>query len=361
MDPKQRRALNIILVIVLLFGLYFIRQYISVIALAAIAAYIFNPVYKWFLKKTKGHANISVTLTLIIAAIVISIPVAIVLTVTVDQAFQVADLIRHAAANGNSIGGIIQNIINGINRTITRLPGHPAYHIRSSQVFNWFKGNTSGIIKSSFTYASGFAGGFAHYLTRAVIFIFIFISFLRNQKRWLFTIKKLNPMDDATADLYLKRMGAMTGAMVKGQFLIALLQGFIDASLLWIVGIHFFLFWFVIITFISIIPLGGGIIVIPAGIILIATGNIWQGIVLIVGHIFLVTNIDNVLRPRFVPKAAQLDASLTILSVFAGIAMFGFLGIVIGPVLMIIIITTIQVYLAANRKVDLEKIEATVH
>jgi len=52
-----------------------------------------------------------------------------------------------------------------------------------------------------------------------------------------------------------------------------------------------------------------------------------------------------VLRPQLVPKTARLDPALTILSVFAGLKMFGFLGIVIGPVIMIILVTTIQEYL----------------
>jgi predicted PurR-regulated permease PerM len=82
-------------------------------------------------------------------------------------------------------------------------------------------------------------------------------------------------------------------------------------------------------------------------------GDIWQGIALIAGHILIVTNIDNVLRPKFVPDKARLDAALTILSVFAGIAMFGFLGIIIGPVVMIVITTTIQVYVSmANQNED---------
>jgi hypothetical protein len=46
--------------------------------------------------------------------------------------------------------------------------------------------------------------------------------------------------------------------MVKGQFMIAIAQGFVDALLLKMVGVDFFIFWFVLITFLSIIPLGGG-------------------------------------------------------------------------------------------------------
>jgi predicted PurR-regulated permease PerM len=58
----------------------------------------------------------------------------------------------------------------------------------------------------------------------------------------------------------------------------------------------------------------------------------------------IVTNIDNVLRPKLVPKDAKLNGALTILSVFAGIKVFGFLGIVVGPIIMILITTTVNVY-----------------
>jgi predicted PurR-regulated permease PerM len=187
--------------------------------------------------------------------------------------------------------------------------------------------------------------------------VFIFISFLKNQDKLVEIIHKLNPLQPSITDLYLGKMKAMTKAMVKGQFTIAMMQGLVDAALLFIVGYKYFVFWLVLITFLSIIPLGGGIIVLPVGIVMLLTGHIWQGILLIVGHLIIVTNIDNVIRPRFVPKEASLDSALTILSVFAGIAMFGFLGIVIGPVLMILIVTTIQVYIDEMHPKDKAKDE----
>jgi predicted PurR-regulated permease PerM len=71
-------------------------------------------------------------------------------------------------------------------------------------------------------------------------------------------------------------------------------------------------------------------------------------------HLIVVTNIDNFLRPILVPRAARLDSALMLLAVFAGIAMFGAWGIVIGPVLMIVIVTTISVYLAVYKDVPME-------
>jgi predicted PurR-regulated permease PerM len=105
--------------------------------------------------------------------------------------------------------------------------------------------------------------------------------------------------------------------------------------------------------------LGGGILAIPIGIAMILTGNIAGGLIVILGHLLIVTNVDNILRPRLVPDEAKLDSALMILSVFSGIALLGFLGIVVGPVIMIIIVTTISVYREVYKNEETEK--STTH
>jgi predicted PurR-regulated permease PerM len=87
---------------------------------------------------------------------------------------------------------------------------------------------------------------------------------------------------------------------------------------------------------------------------MILFGNVFGGIFVIAWHLIVVTNIDNVLRPILIPRQARLDSALMLLAVFAGITMFGFLGIVIGPVLMIVIVTTISVYLAVFKGVPID-------
>jgi predicted PurR-regulated permease PerM len=110
----------------------------------------------------------------------------------------------------------------------------------------------------------------------------------------------------------------------------------------------------IFLTVLSFIPLGSGIITIPLGIGMALFGNITGGIFVVVFHVVVVTSIDNLLRPFLVPKSAHLNAALMLLSVFAGLKMFGFWGIVLGPVLMIIIVTTISVYLAVYKGAPLD-------
>ncbi len=103
------------------------------------------------------------------------------------------------------------------------------------------------------------------------------------------------------------------------------------------------------------IPLGSGIVTIPFGIGMMFFGNVAGGLFVVLFHLLAITNIDNFLRPILVPKEARLDPALMLLSVFSGIGMFGFFGIVLGPVLMILIVTTISVYLAVYKGVEMEE------
>jgi predicted PurR-regulated permease PerM len=342
---KYKLPLIISVIIAILFTLWFLSDYFVIIALAAILAFLFNPFYKWMLKKTNGKAGLSAGTTFVLVVFSVAIPISVLIVITVEQALQVVDVIEKAAKGSGGLFNTVQNLITNANQQLDKLPSLGPETIKIGQITDWLKENASKITQSAINILTGVAGGLSSLITKSILFIFVFLSLLKNQAKIFDIVHTLNPLGDESTKRYLARMGAMTTAMVKGQFMIAIAQGFVDAALLKIVGIDFFIFWFVLITFLSIIPLGGGIIVIPLGIVLVLTGNIWQGLLLIFGHILIVTNIDNVLRPKFVPKTARLDSALLMMSVFAGIGLFGFLGIVIGPVLMIIAVTTIDNYL----------------
>ena len=98
-------------------------------------------------------------------------------------------------------------------------------------------------------------------------------------------------------------MGAMVRGTVRGQFVIAVAQGMAGAVSIYIAGIHdgFFMFA-ILLTALSFIPLGGGIVTIPFGIGMVLFGNVCRRRVRRRWHLIVVTNIDNVLRPILVPK-----------------------------------------------------------
>lgn len=341
----EKKWLALFTGVALLFGLYFLWNYFLLIVLAAVVAYLFSPLYEFLLAKTKRQ-SIASTLTLLGTIFAFIIPLFVVLIITVYQATQLVGRIDSIA-----VGELQGQFINFINQTLERF--NISYVLTPETIQNALINAVKSIGSSILSSLSAFLGNFISFFTTAVIYIFVFLGILTNRRKLETLAKKLNPLGEQIGELYLSRVGAMTKAVVKGQFIIAFLQGLIGAASLYIVGFEqLFFFFFVLLTVLSIIPLGGGIVTIPIGIGLILTGNIGAGIFVLLVHFLIVTNIDNVLRPMLVPKQARLNAALMILAVFSGIQFFGFLGIVVGPVIMILIVTTIQIFLEVYRDMD---------
>jgi predicted PurR-regulated permease PerM len=178
-----------------------------------------------------------------------------------------------------------------------------------------------------------------------IIFLTLLSAVLVKHDKLMDIFRQLSPLDNKIDQLYMDRLSAMSVAMVKGTFVVALAQGFFSGVLLWIAGVDYIALWSLLAVLFSLIPLGAGLVTIPIGIFLIISGNIWGGLLQIVGYFLVTSNIDNVLRPQLVPKEAALHPALTVLSLFSGIKLFGFLGIIFGPIIMIFLVTTIEVYL----------------
>ena len=348
----QKRALAVAVVVALAFGAYFLRGYFMLVVVAVVAAYLFNPLFNWFL--TRFNRGLSVTFTLLAAIFAVIIPLSLLILLAVVQISamvrSVSDWVSHTDLN--SLG---DQALKWTNDAVDKIPFLGDVQVTPQLLQEKMSTVAQSVGEYALGALQGAAGGLAGGLTAAVLFIYVFISLLSNRERVQTLIRQLNPLGEEVTDLYLEKMGAMVRGAVFGQFVIALAQGLAGAVSIYLAGFHdgFFIFA-ILLTALSVIPLGGGIVSIPFGIGMILFGNVFGGIFVIAWHLIVVTNIDNVLRPILIPRAARLDSALMLLAVFAGITMFGFMGIIIGPVLMIVIVTTVSVYLAVFKGVPID-------
>jgi predicted PurR-regulated permease PerM len=349
---SQKRALAIATVIAILFGAYFLRGYFILIVVAAVVAYLFDPLYERLRKRFS--AGLSATLTLFAALAIVIIPISGAVAIGVVQ---ITIMVRSVAdwVGKTDLSTLGDRSLRVVNDLLDRVPFLKSTDITADQLQHWVVTFAQRAGEWGLHFLQGAAGGLFGGLTAAIIFLYVFISMLVNGDELRLLIRRLNPLGEEATDLYLAKMAAMVRGTVRGQFVIALAQGIAGAISIYIAGFHdgFFIFA-ILLSALSVIPLGGGIVTIPFGIGLALFGNVFGGVFVIVFHLIVVTNIDNVLRPILVPKEAKLDSALMLLSVFAGITMFGFLGIVIGPVVMIVIVTTISVYLWVYKGVPMD-------
>jgi predicted PurR-regulated permease PerM len=123
-------------------------------------------------------------------------------------------------------------------------------------------------------------------------------------------------------------------ATVKGNIVVALVQGALGALIFWILHIHASLLWGVLMAFLSLLPaLGAPLVWLPVAVYLLATGAVWQGAALLVFGALVIGLVDNLLRPILVGKETKMPDYLVLISTLGGIATFGVNGFVVGPVI----------------------------
>ncbi|BBZ08722.1 AI-2E family transporter [Mycolicibacterium doricum] len=350
LTSTQQRALAVFTVLGIAFGAYFLRAFFILIVVAAVAAYLFAPLYER-LQRRLG-TGLSATLTLLAAVLVVIVPVSLVVFLAIVEITQMVDTVSQWMEE-TDVSTLGDRALEVVNDTAAELP-YLDIHVTPDTLRNGVVTVSQRVGEWLLAVLQGALGGVVGALAATMIFLYVFISLLTKRDQLRTLIGQLNPLGEEITDLYLEKTGAMVRGTVMGQFVIAVAQGVAGAISIYVAGFHEGIFFFaVILSTLSVIPLGSGVVTIPFGIGMALFGNVVGGLFVVGFHLIAVTNIDNFLRPILVPRAARLDPALMLLAVFSGIAMFGFWGIVLGPVMMIIIVTTISVYLAVYRGVPL--------
>lgn len=345
---SEQKALAFTTLGAIVFAAWFLRGYFSMFVIAGTLAYLFYPLYTRFSKKMgRGSAA---SLTLLVSFLAVLVPLGITILLAGLQLSSIASTVTPFFANLDA-SRLLTDTIARINDTMATLP-FDVTPLSTERVVDALKNTVvaigSGMLGSITNTFSSFIGAF----TASIIFLFVFVSFLKNGPSLLQLFRTINPLGEELSDIYLARIGAMVRGTVQGQFAIAITQGILGAIAFAVAGFgDLFFVIFAVFTLLSVIPLGAGILALPAGALMILFGNIFGGLVVILEHLLINTNVDNILRPILVPKTAKLDPALMLVSVFAGIGTFGFLGIIVGPTIMILIVTTIRAYTeyVANR------------
>ena len=179
----------------------------------------------------------------------------------------------------------------------------------------------------------------------SIIMLYVMFYFLTMGKRLLDRILYLLPLRPEDEQLLLQRFTSVTRATIKGSLIIGIVQGLICGLAFGLAGIKGPVFWGSIMVVASIIPAFGTALVWGhALVILLFMGDMVGVVILAVLCGAVAGNIDNLLRPRLVGKDTEMHDLFVLFGTLAGIAMFGLLGIIIGPIIAALFITIWEIY-----------------
>ncbi len=228
-------------------------------------------------------------------------------------------------------------------------------HFKNSNVGNWlinevdWKSFGNNLSRSAASLATTVANktytGVFGIVANLVIIFFTLFYFFVDGERIVRIIRYLLPLKEKYQDMAISSFTLISKAIIKGTIIIGLLVGFASAITLLIFGVKTWLFWGFVVVIISIIPLlGSSMVMVPAGVIKILTGHLWQGIGILLVTFVVIVNIDNVIRPRIVGSSARMHDLLVFFSTIGGLSVFGVWGFVIGPIIAALFLTILNIY-----------------
>lgn len=189
------------------------------------------------------------------------------------------------------------------------------------------------------------------FLLNLFVMLYLLFFLFRDGDSLLRTIKRSVPLHPDTTSAFIERFDVVIRATVKGNMIVALIQGALGGLIFWILGIQGPVLWGAVMALFSLLPaVGPALIWLPVAIYLIATGNVTRGIILIAFGAIVIGLIDNLLRPVLVGKDTKMPDYLILISTLGGIAVFGINGFVIGPLIAALFISAWEIY-TRNRSV----------
>lgn len=306
------------------------RPYLVVLAVSAVVAVALHPLNARLTKLLRGHATISAFLTVLILAVVLLIPVSIF----GSQIFQEAgELYQDLRENREVYLHTIEDVVLAPVRI-----WFPTLDLSLDQgverALGWFTENFVAVFS-----------GTANILLDLFLGVVALFYFLRDGKRFIQSFMRLSPLQDRHDLVIMDRLVLAVNSVLKGQLLIALIQGTLTGIGFWIFGVPNPALWGSVAAVCALVPgVGTSLVLIPGIIILLVTGQTWQGLGLAIWGALAVGLIDNMFGPFLVGRGANIHELWILFGVLGGISLFGPMGFLLGPLVVSLLFALLDIY-----------------
>ena len=180
--------------------------------------------------------------------------------------------------------------------------------------------------------------------------LYLMFFFLRDGAALSRRIREAIPLEEDIKRNILTKFTTVIRATVKGNIVVAMLQGALGGLIFWFLGIHAPVLWGTLMAFLSLLPaVGAALVWIPVAIYFLATGAVWQGVLLIAFGVLVIGLVDNILRPVLVGKDTKMPDYVVLVSTIGGMSLFGLNGFVIGPVVAAMFMAAWDIFAKARQ------------
>ena len=329
-------------------ALWVAKPFINALLASAVVAYVFYPIYNKLARVIK-YKNLRAALVSAFILMLFLAPLFLVIESAAPDARFVYVRAKQKILTGELLDVSCppgkETVLCKISNRIQELVQDPdiKYYLEESvgKVTSFILGTTSGLV-----------------FALPVIFINLFVTFfavfyfLRDGKKLIEYVKRIMPINPRHRTRVFKQFEETTHAVVYGSLLIALIQGTLGGLGFWIFGVSSPLLWGLMMAIFALVPfVGTAIIWLPAAVVMIATASaagdptaVWKGIGLLLYGFFIISGIDNVLKPVLIGDRAKVHPVIILVGVLGGLTVFGFAGFIIGPLVLAVFKAFLDIY-----------------
>ncbi|MGV8985937.1 MAG: AI-2E family transporter [Cypionkella sp.] len=342
---QNRTLIFLIAFVTLAFG-WVLWPLFSAVFWAVAFVIVFDPLARRLSHHLGQRRNLSALIMIVGFLLLIILPTLLVLTAVINEA---TGLIAAIHSGEIDLHQVFQSMVDGLPAwskvVLVRLGLDDLTAVEasvSSSISDWIGASAPAML----SLGQNTVGGV---ITLGVMLYLMFFLF-RDGDAILERIKSAIPMEAAILEDLLHTFTLVVRATVRGDILVALLQGCLGGLGFWVLGIHAVILWTVLMSLLSLFPVfGAALIWGPVAVYLLANGLIWQGIALIFYGVLVISLIDNIARPWLVGQATRMPDYIVLISTIGGIATFGMQGFITGPVVAAMFIAVWTTFLAQNK------------
>jgi len=308
--------------------------FLDYVLLGLFLAYLTFPGYAWVKARIRNAQIASIVMLVAVTAIVL-IPLAFLVAQLVEE-------IRHIIVALQV--GSVDELVERVTRAVNEFLGRPQE-----------SGGTVALLVDNGVLAvqerlSRLAGSLPERIASGVVGIFVLLYVMyyvyTDGHRMLDYVRDTLPMQESHRDLLFYEVGNVIRAVMFGSVLTALIQAILGGIGFLIFGVPGVIFWSVIMFILALLPIVGPPLVwVPASFYLFATRDSpFAAVGLFVYSLIMVSTIDNLIRPKLIGSRAHVHPVIILLGVLGGIVVFGFSGFILGPLVLSIFMTILNVY-----------------
>lgn len=327
---RENRALPALRIAASLALGYILLPFYGAIMWGAIVALLFAPLYRWLLPRTRRRPNLAALTTLLIVLVIVVLPLALIAASLIHEAAMVYERLQSGQLDPTLyFRGVFNALPEWITGVLDRF-GLVSFNTLQRRLTAALTQGTQFIATQTFSVGRDTF----EYVVSVFIMLYLAFFLIRDGNAVANAVWQTVPLAPTHKKALLEKFTTVIRATVKGNLLVAAIQGALGGLGFWYLGVSGALLWGVLMAFMSLLPaVGAGLVWFPVALYFLVTGALWKCMALVAYGVLVIGLVDNLLRPILIGKDTRMPDYIVMITTLGGMAVFGINGFVLGPVI----------------------------